>query len=527
MFHKLLHPKTPKHNPMVTHSSKKKYSLPLIATTLMLTLSACNNGSSNLIPTESITNDSDRALRGIINAKKLTGDALKDRVIPDIKDAQPQLGMRLFFSKSLGGDRDSACVTCHHPTLGGGDNLSLPVGVGAERPNLLGEGRRHADNAAHNDGGPPVPRNAPTTFNLAGWDNVLFHDGRVESLGKTIGANGDDAQGIRTPDSALGSVDSQASTNLAAAQSRFPVTSPEEMKGFDLSNYDNQGVRNYLASRVGGFDDGAGELANTDYWLSQFQSAFNDPSGTERKLITEQNIAFLIGEYERSQAFNNTPWRKYIEGDNGAITESAKRGALLFMRTAAEGGANCASCHSGDLFSDEGFHNIAMPQIGRGKGNGVDGSGDFGRFRESGATEDIFAFRTPTLLNVEVTGPWSHAGAYTSLEAVVRHHLNPANAIAAYDFSQLSQSGIQNLGNMTTNTQAALDKLNIDRAAGLDVLQNSNLNETQVTELVDFMKTLTDPCVKDRACLAKWIPEVNEDPNGDQLDAININGDLL
>ncbi len=498
------------------------YKLPVVLGVVALTLSACN--SSNNFTATSV---SDNPLREIIKAKNLTGDALKGRVIPDIIDAKPQLGMRLFFSKSLGGEQDSACVTCHHPTLGGGDNLSLPVGVGAEIPDLLGEGRRHADNADHNDGGPPVPRNAPTTFNLAGWDKILFHDGRVESLGKSSGLNGDDGQGIRTPDSPFDSADILASVNLAAAQARFPVTSKEEMKGFNHPDKDNQGIRDYLASRLGGYDAGAGELANTDYWLSQFRQAFNSETGTARELITEQNVAILLGEYERSQAFSNTPWRKYIEGDDQAITESAKRGALLFMRTPAEGGANCTSCHSGDLFSDEGFHNIAMPQIGRGKGDGPDGTADFGRFRESGDEKDKFAFRTPSLLNVEVTGPWTHAGAYTSLEAVVRHHSNPASAIAGYDFNQLTQPDIQNLGNMSTNTQEALDKLKADRQAGLRVLRNSNLSDEQVADVVAFLKSLTDACVKDRACIAKWIPKTDEDPNGDQLDAVNAHGDLL
>ena len=505
-----------------TFSLNNKYSLPIILGALTLSLPACNNSSNT-----TVTSESDNALREIINAKNLTGDVLKGRVVPDIADTKPQLGMRLFFSKSLGGDQDSACVTCHHPTLGGGDNLSLPIGVGAENPNLLGEGRRHAANADHNDGGPPVPRNAPTTFNLAGWDKVLFHDGRVESLGKTTATNGDDGSGIRTPDSSFDNADALASTNLAAAQTRFPVTSKEEMKGFNHPDKDNQGIREYLASRLGGYGAGAGELVNTGYWLTQFQNAFDSPTGTEQELITEQNIAILIGEYERSQAFSNTPWRQYIEGVNDAITESAKRGALLFMRTASEGGANCTSCHSGDLFSDEDFHNIAMPQIGRGKGDGADGTADFGRFRESRDENDKYAFRTPSLLNVEVTGPWTHAGAYTSLEAVVRHHSNPASAIEAFDINQLAQSGIQNLANVTTNTQAALEKLEADRVAGLDVLKNTDLSDTQISELVDFLKSLTDPCVKDRACLAKWIPETDEDPNGDQLDAVNAEGDLL
>jgi cytochrome c peroxidase len=61
------------------------------------------------------------------------------------------------------------------------------------------------------------------------------------------------------------------------------------------------------------------------------------------------------------------------------------------------------------------------------------------------------------------------------------------------------------------------------------VLQNVDLSEVQVSELVVFLKSLTDPCVKDRSCLTKWIVEpVNDaDPNGDQLNALDSNGNLL
>ncbi len=123
----------------------------------------------------------------------------------------------------------------YDPSLGGGDGLSLSIGVGAENPDLLSAGRFHDINAVDGefDGGPTVPGNAPTTFNIAMWDQALFHDGRVESLGKTEGANGDDGIGIRTPDSAFDVADLNAATDtLAAAQSRFPVASPEEMHGF-------------------------------------------------------------------------------------------------------------------------------------------------------------------------------------------------------------------------------------------------------------------------------------------------------
>lgn len=452
----------------------------------------------------------DNTLRDLIRTYNLSGNALKDKVIPNISDEKPQLGMRLFFSKSLGGDRDSACVTCHHPVFGGGDNLSLPIGAGAETDNLLGIGRLHDISSPHYDGGPTVPRNAPTTFNLAAWNKVLFHDGRAETL----------PNGIRTPDSTLHSPDPLSGTNLSAAQSRFPITSPEEMKGFNHNDKDNQEIRDYLASRLGNYGLGAGELSDPDYWLSQFRTAFKNKNASKEELITEQNIAILLGEYEKSQAFSATLWKAYIEGKDDAISEKAKEGAILFYNSIAEGGANCASCHSGDLFSDEKFHNIVMPQIGRGKGNGIDGTADFGRFRETNIPNDKYAFRTPTLLNVEVTGPWSHAGAYTTLESVVRHHLNPSLALSNYDISQLSQPGIQNIDKIQTNAKPALDKLHADRNANLNVIQNVDLTDTQIEQIVSFLYTLTDPCVKNRACLSQWIPPLSEDPNGDQLDAI-------
>jgi len=462
---------------------------------------------------------SDTELEKFIHSNNLTGDVLKGKVVPKITDAKAQLGMNLFFSKSLGADRDSACVTCHHPMLGGGDNLSLPIGTGAKNPNLLGKGRSHDVTSTHYDGGPTVPRNAPTTFNMLGCKHALFHDGRIEHV---VNPNG-----ISTPDSGYTIIDPLATDNLASAQSRFPITSPEEMKGFNHQDKDNQAVRNYVASRIGGYGEGKGELNNTNYWLKQFRTALNQPTGTAEKLITEQNIAMLIGEYENSQAFTNNPWKEYVNGNKSAISEEAKRGALLFFKPIVDGGADCVHCHSGDLFSDEEFHNVAMPQIGRGKGDGDEGIEDFGRFRVTGEESDKYKFRTPSLLNVEVTGPWGHDGAYTSLEAMVKHMSNPKEAIKNYDMKQLTQLGIQNLDKMRENTSKAIKKLEKDRVAKLDVLEDSNLSESEIEDVVSFLRTLTDSCVVDETCLQKWIPKRDLDPNGDQLDAVDKKGNIL
>ena len=476
-------------------------------------LAGCNSGGETKKQPQTI-NDNEKKLAGLIKQKGLTATPMAGKMIPANDTPMVVLGKRLFYSKSLSGSQDVACVTCHHPHLGGGDNLSLPIGVDAvvvsDTEDLLGPGRSHKADAEGFDGGPPVPRNAPTTFNTAGWNTFLFHDGRVERK---------EDDGIRNPDVSFGETDPLAGENLLHAQARFPVTSKEEMKGFAHNDKDNQEIREFLAQRLGGYGAGnaAEPLPNPGYWLEKFRVAFEQPTGSAEALITEQNISLAIGEYQRSQVFVTTPWQKYVQGDTQAISDSAERGALLFMQDIKDGGFGCASCHSGDFFTDEGFHNIAMPQLGRGKGD-ADGSGDFGRFRETQDESNKFAFRTPSLLNVEVTGPWGHSGAYTTLKDVIKHHLNPQDAVSNYDASQLSQAGVQNLDKLSANTQAALDHSNF-------ALSNLKFTDQHVDDLVSFLKALTDPCTKDAACLEPWTLDNDDDPdpNGDQLKAIIAN----
>lgn len=496
------------------------YKFSLIVMTSLILSGCMESGSStinhsNYVPvansTNNDTNKYDTELSQMIRSQGLKGDPVSEQTLPSIYSATSQLGKRLFFSKSLSGNRDTACVTCHHPLLGGGDNLSLPIGVDSVNPELLGSQRRHRQGAEGYDGGPPVPRNAPTTFNIAAWKEELFFDGRIEVVDG----------GIRTPEVPIYTADPRAGQNLVHTQARFPVTSKEEMKGFSHNDKDNQQIREFLAQRLGGYGAGAGLLPETDYWLAKFRNVFGKAGDSAQALITEQNIAFLLGEYQRSQLFMDSPWSRYVRGEKSAITDYEKAGATLFFKDQDKGGAGCASCHSGDFFTDEKFHNIGMPQMGRGKGD-IDRNGeaihDFGRFRETNNAQDKYAFRTSTLLNVEQTGPWGHAGAYTSLEAVVRHHINPQQALNQYNWDQLNQPGIQHLSQMKSNTQDALNYWNF-------ALTPQTLSNNQVNQVVAFLKTLTDPCTKSASCLAPWIlfdSDKDQDPNGDQLIAIGL-----
>ncbi len=470
----------------------------------------------------------DLQLRPLIQAAGLTGNPTAGRTLPAIADPIPQLGKLLFFSKALSANRDTACASCHHPSLGGADGISLSVGTGAVTPELVGVGRRLSSGTI------AVGRNANTFFNVGLYDAGLFWDSRVESLGKFAQRNGA-GSGIRTPDSPVGIADSRAGPTLPAAQARFPIVGAAEMRGGGFPGMSDDQVRNHVAARLGNYGAGVGQL-DPGQWLARFRTAFNS-NGSAEQLITFDNIMLAIAEFQRSATFVDTPWSRYVRGDNGAIGESAKQGAVLFYRNAADGGAQCAQCHKGDFFTDERHHALGFPQVGPGMGDGTPSNDDFGRGRQTQSDSDRYRFRTPSLLNVELTAPYGHAGAYRNLDTVFAHYVVPDDIIAGYlanrDWCRLPQfTGTGNcassFADVSRNTQAAMAKMRAVRTAtpsdAMPVVDPARVPPDTAPHMIAFLSTLTDPCLKDRACYGRWIPNASEAPDSLQLNAVDSTG---
>jgi len=424
---------------------------------------------------------------------------------------------------------DTACASCHHPALGGADGLSLPVGVGAVDPDMVGPGR------TRDDGLPNVGRHSQSVFNVGLFDAGLFWDSRIESIGKESGLNGA-GSGIRTPDTGLNVEDPLAGGNLPAAQARFPVTVPTEMRGGLMPNESDEAVRDHLAARLGNYGSGQGELT-TNNWLAEFQTAFVSSESAEN-LITFENIALAIAEYQRSMVFVDTPWKAYVDGDDDAIADNAKRGALLFFGDTAEQNLDCAKCHSGDFFTDEEHHTIGFPQIGPGKGDGATGDGDFGREQQTADPAHRFRFRTPTLLNLNATAPYTHSGAYETIADAAGHYVVP-NDIRNDFFAAGGSCSLPQFvnhpdcpdlfPNTLSHSTEALNKAVQERVSDPDHtfpdLSFSPGSDEPL--LLAFLRALNDPCTTDRACLAPWIPDPSEAPDENQLDAVDANGDPL
>jgi cytochrome c peroxidase len=358
-------------------------------------------------------------------------------VPPDHVPTPPEitLGEKLFMDKRLSSDGTIACSTCHDRDKGFTDHRSdsaTSAGVG---------GRRGS-------------RNAPTILN-AMFHASEFWDGRSATL---------------------------------EDQAKLPILNPVEMR---RSNPDDV----VAAVRT----------------IPEYVQAFHEIYGRD---VTFDDLASAIAAFERTLYSGNSPFDRFLAGDAKAIDASAQRGWALY-----NGKARCNDCHEfnavNPLFSDQKFHNIG---IAAHKQNFVElarkavttvhdltaqqidelalqpGYSELGRFLITKNDADVGAFKTETLRNIGITGPYMHDGSLTTLWDVIDHYNKGGVANPYLD------GGIQRLG----------------------------LAESQIDDLVAFLFTLTDDRFADfnKAELARQTALKNTRPQRDTAVALGQQGDL-
>lgn len=136
-------------------------------------------------------------------------------------------------------------------------------------------------------------------------------------------------------------------------------------------------------------------LESVPEYRASFREVFGGPA-------TKQRVAHALDAYVRSLTTPNSPFDRYAAGDKLALTDSQKRGLMLFV-----GKAECTLCHRGPNFEDDQFHALGI------RGN------DQGRFLVTGEEEDRYAFKTPTIRNVTLTAPYMHDGSLATLKDVI------------------------------------------------------------------------------------------------------------
>ena len=231
-------------------------------------------------------------------------------------------------------------------------------------------------------------------------------------------------------------------------------------------------------------------------------AATNDPT----KLINDETVLRATATFMRTAVTRNTPFDRFLAGDDRALTTSQRRGARLFFTKASDGGAGCVSCHSGPMlnkqyndpdvagigqFVEENFFNVgigdhpvrALDALARGHldpaKRGKDGfpyhAEDTGRQEVTRNPDQAFKFRVLTLRQLKDGGNFMHNASFTKVRDVVEYF----NAGVPQD---PTDGAAPTLSNRFTNPR------------GPGSPRGLGLSERQVDDVADFLKNgLYDP----------------------------------
>ncbi len=413
-----------------------------------------------------------------------------------------ELGQRLFHSKALSENFDTSCASCHSPDIGcGSDNMSLPIGVNALVPDVVGLERSDGEVM------PSVGRNSPPICNTALWVDSMFWDQRVRirepnrdsEVGKVSTAQ------IGTPERDVtqimnSEIDNTDPLRLLIAQAHFPVTAASEM-GDPSSFASPQAYREFIASRL------------DEKWQPLFTNAYGDQT------INFMRIAKALAAYQASFLFIDNPFFRYLDGDMTSLNESEKRGALLFYTNAA----GCANCHDGVMFTPDRTRGPLYPQIGP---NAV---------ADGNAKNQ---FRMPSLLNVGLTAPYGDKGVFATLERVITHYSDVTSSLENFyfngetcdlpQFSELSdEQCLTVVGGGDDFVLALQAEIRAASDRGDDAVTR-NFTEQEIDYLAAFLRSLTDPKARPGSVEMKTLtPPHDGGPDGHQLDVIKVSEPLL
>jgi cytochrome c peroxidase len=176
-------------------------------------------------------------------------------------------------------------------------------------------------------------------------------------------------------------------------------------------------------------------LGSIEEYKALFATAF---PGTG---LSPKTLGAAIATFERTVVSEEAPFDAWIEGNEQAISEEAKRGFVTFNTK-----GQCSSCHEGWNFTNDAFQDIGLATADVGRGQFL-----------PGVIKMKHAFKTPGLREIARRSPYMHDGSFATLEQVVEHY----------------------------------DRGGVDRPSRSDIVKPLGLTPQEKSELVAFLKTLT------------------------------------
>ena len=339
---------------------------------------------------------------------------------------QPELvkaGKIFFNSTNISLNGDTSCQTCHLDKFGSADGIPNAIGVGGE-----GEGAWRIKK-----GGAVLPRNALPLWGrgIDGFD-TLFWDGRVEKVKDYILSQ-------------FG--ESFPSNDPLVVAAHLPPVEIREMLVEDKFISDQKQETYSSANQV--FNRLADHARTTETEGMQLLAEYYDMPIAD---INYLHIAESIAEFIRAKfAVQESKFHGFVF-NQGALSDDELSGAMLFY-----GKGKCSTCHSGPLLSDLDFHAVPFPQLGYGKnGFGI----DYGKYNSTHNPSDLYKFRTPPLLDVDNTFPYSHSGGVDGLKEAIIFHFDPLRYLKLDQMSAMDRTEFYKRLSMGTQSEMLAIYLN-------------------------------------------------------------------
>ena len=317
-----------------------------------------------------------------------------DAIPQDPKNAitseKVMLGKLLFHESGLGvnptkgfGKGTFSCASCHFAGAGFQAGRFQGLGEGGIGFGVNGEGRMKGP-LYNGDEVDSQPVRTPSAMNGADQKNMLWN-GQFGATGANLGY-----------------------------ENQFTEGTPKEANNLGYEGLEIQAIAGLGVHRLKVTGDVVTELG----YREMFDAAFSDFDEDER--YSQETAGLAIAAYERTLLANQAPFQKWLGGDKLAMSESEKRGAILFFDK-----AECVACHTGPALNTNDYYALGMKNLDQCpeevfNANPMSG-GNLGRGGFTGEEKDNYKFKVPQLYNLSDSPFYGHGSSMRSIRKVIEY----------------------------------------------------------------------------------------------------------
>ena len=326
---------------------------------------------------------------------------------------------------------------------------------------------------------PPVPADNPMTVSKVELGAHLFHDARLSANGR-LSCAACHTQVMGFADGRGQAIGSEGDVHPRGSMSLANVGYNPAFNWADpnTTSLEEQVLVPLIGTEpveLGNAPDGVDLLARLGA-DARYRMLFARAFPQDTAPLSVANVARALASFQRTIISVRSPYDRYrYGGERNAISESAKRGEIIFF-SAQRGG--CFQCHggwnfsgnirhAGDTTAQAAFFNTGLYNL---TGSVSYPAPNTGVHAFTKRAEDVGRFRVPTLRNIAVTAPYMHDGSIETLEEVIDHYAAGGRTIADGEY-------------------AGVGRNNPNRAPSM---RGFTLTGTDRQDLVAFLESLTD-----------------------------------